>query len=46
MEKSKKYLSDVLMAIELIEEFIGDESDFAMYDGDQIVRLKALWSAN
>jgi uncharacterized protein with HEPN domain len=27
-EKSKKYLSDVLMAIELIEDFTVDISDF------------------
>ena len=34
-EKSKKYLSDILMAIELIEEFIADDIDFTMYDKDR-----------
>ena len=34
-EKSKKYLSDILIAIELLEEFIGDESDFTMYDQER-----------
>ena len=30
-EKSTKYLSDILMAIELIEEFIVDDKDFTLY---------------
>jgi uncharacterized protein with HEPN domain len=34
-EKSKKYLSDILMAIELIEEFIVDFQDFTLYDKDR-----------
>ena len=34
-EKSKKYLSDVLMAIHLIQEFTIDISDFTMYDKDR-----------
>lgn len=34
-EKSKKYLSDVLMAIELIEEFTVDYKDFSLYDQDR-----------
>lgn len=34
-EKSKKYLSDILIAIELLEGFIGDESDFTMYDQER-----------
>ena len=35
MEKSKKYLSDILMAIELIEEFTFDINDFNLYDKDR-----------
>jgi len=35
MEKSTKYLSDILMAIELIEEFIVDNKDFTLYDQDR-----------
>ena len=35
MEKSKKYLSDILMAIELIEEFILGITDFNVYDKDR-----------
>ena len=35
MEKSIKYLSDILMAIELIEEFIVDDKDFSLYDQDR-----------
>ena len=35
MEKSTKYLSDILMAIELIEEFIVDDKDFTLYDNDR-----------
>ena len=34
-EKSTKYLSDILMAIELIEEFIVDDKDFTLYDSDR-----------
>ncbi len=34
-EKSTKYLSDILMAIELIEEFIVDNKDFTLYDQDR-----------
>lgn len=34
-EKSTKYLSDILMAIELIEEFIIDAKDFTLYDQDR-----------
>ena len=34
-EKSKKCLSDILMAIELIEEFIVDDKDFNLYDRDR-----------
>ena len=35
MEKSKKYLSDILMAIELIEEFTIGINDFNLYDKDR-----------
>jgi uncharacterized protein with HEPN domain len=35
MEKSKKYLSDILMAIELIEEFTLRIQDFNNYDKDR-----------
>jgi uncharacterized protein with HEPN domain len=35
MEKSKKYLSDILMAIELIEEFTLGITDFNLYDKDR-----------
>jgi uncharacterized protein with HEPN domain len=34
-EKSKKYLSDVLMAIHLIREFTIDIIDFNIYDKDR-----------
>lgn len=34
-EKSKKYLSDVLMAITLIREFTVEINDFNMYDKDR-----------
>jgi uncharacterized protein with HEPN domain len=34
-EKSKKYLSDVLMAINLIREFTVDIADFNIYDKDR-----------
>jgi len=35
MEKSKKYLSDILMEIELIEEFTLGITDFNVYDKDR-----------
>ena len=35
MEKREKYLSDILMAIELIEEFTFDINDFNLYDKDR-----------
>jgi uncharacterized protein with HEPN domain len=34
-EKSKKYLSDVLIAIDLIREFTIDITDFTIYDKDR-----------
>mgnify|MGYP006436503249 CR=1 FL=1 len=34
MEKSKKYLSDILLAINLIEEFTVDIKDFDSYQDD------------
>lgn len=34
-EKSKKYLSDVLMAINLIRDFTIDIADFNIYDKDR-----------
>lgn len=34
MEKSKKYLSDILIAMELIEEFTSDITDFEQYESD------------
>ena len=34
MEKSKKYLSDILMAIDLIEKFTVDITDFNSYQDD------------
>jgi len=34
MEKSKKYLSDILMAIDLIEKFTVDIPDFNIYQND------------
>ena len=34
MEKSKKYLSDILMAIDLIEKFTADITDFNTYQDD------------
>ena len=34
MDKSKKYLSDILMAIDLIEEFTLDVHDFNLYNSD------------
>jgi uncharacterized protein with HEPN domain len=33
-EKRKKYLSDILMAIDLIENFITDTTDFNLYQKD------------
>lgn len=33
-EKSKKYLSDILMAIDLIEKFTVDITDFNVYQND------------
>jgi len=35
MEKNKKYLSDILMAIELIEEFTNEINDFNQYEKDR-----------
>lgn len=34
-DKGKKYLSDILMAIELIEEFTIGIKDFTVYDSDK-----------
>ena len=34
MDKSRKYLSDILIAIDLIEDFIIDISDFNDYEKD------------
>src|SRR5690606_21471088 len=34
-DKGKKYLSDILMAIELIEEFTAGIKDFNVYDSDK-----------
>jgi uncharacterized protein with HEPN domain len=34
-EKSSKYLSDILMAIELIEDFTNGINDFKVYDNDR-----------
>jgi uncharacterized protein with HEPN domain len=34
-EKSKKYVSDILMAITLIREFTIDITDFSLYDNDR-----------
>ncbi len=33
-EKGKKYLSDILMGIDLIENFIADTPDFISYQAD------------
>ncbi|MCM4158226.1 HepT-like ribonuclease domain-containing protein [Gramella sp. AN32] len=33
-EKGKKYLSDILMAIDLIQNFIADTHDFNLYQSD------------
>ncbi len=34
MDKSKKYLSDILIAIDLIEKFTVDVTDFSLYEDD------------
>ncbi|WP_029037602.1 HepT-like ribonuclease domain-containing protein [Salinimicrobium xinjiangense] len=34
MEKSKKYLSDIIMAIDLIQNFVADTPDFDSYQND------------
>ena len=34
MEKSKKYLSDIRMAIDLIQDFVADTPDFDLYQSD------------
>jgi len=34
-DKGRKYLSDILMAIELIEEFTSEIKDFNLYDVDK-----------
>ncbi len=34
-EKSRKYLFDVILAIELIEDFTADVNDFNKYDSDR-----------
>lgn len=34
-EKNKKYLSDILMAIDLIKEFTAEINDFSSYDKDR-----------
>ena len=34
MDKSKKYLSDILIAIDLIEKFTVEISDFNVYQED------------
>lgn len=34
MEKSRKYLSDILMAIDLMDDFLVDISDFNSYQND------------
>ena len=34
MDKSRKYLSDILIAIDLIEDFILDISDFNVFEKD------------
>ena len=34
MEKSKKYLSDIMMAIDLIQNFVADTPDFDSYQND------------
>lgn len=33
-EKSRKYLFDILIAIDLIENFIADTHDFDLYEKD------------
>jgi len=34
-ERSRKYLSDILIAAGLIEDFLSDVPDFSVYQGDQ-----------
>ncbi len=34
MDKSKKYLSDILIAIDFIEKFTSDTKDFHEYSND------------
>lgn len=34
MEKNKKYLSDIMMAIDLIQNFVADTPDFDSYQND------------
>lgn len=34
MEKSRKYLSDLIMAIDLIQSFVADTPDFDSYQND------------
>ena len=34
MEKSRKYLSDILMAIDLIKSFVADTPNFDSYQND------------
>ena len=34
-EKSRKYLSDILMAVELIEEFTVGINEYSLYDADR-----------
>jgi uncharacterized protein with HEPN domain len=34
-DRSRKYLSDILMAIELIEDFTKDVNDFTVYNADR-----------
>ena len=36
--RSRKYLSDILIAVGLIEEFIADTSDFTDYQNDNKTR--------
>ncbi len=38
-EKSKKYLSDVLMAIDLIEKFTVDVTHFSVYQNDLYLEM-------
>lgn len=34
-ERSRKYLSDIISAIKLIEEFVADINDFTAYENDR-----------